>query len=506
MKKILSLLAIGFAAASLFAQSFISAIPYIDSDQGGTSTAEIKYTDDNGIDVSGTVTRAYIWGQAGMFLEFDDELREAINDAKVFVLKITGDNKKYRFWLNTNDRPDGNYNGFDFVAPAKSKEFRINRASMKPEAFSNGKKLDMSKLVNLGIKTMDRPLPRYHLVLESFKIIKKDGTEVVANFDMSASKTAKGGSASKNVAPAAKNETAPEKTANAEVEVKGETAPANVEAAPKSEAAPANAEAAPKSETTLADLGLAEGASVLEIAKAKQAAGYKLDKAEKQAIEEAEVLAIIQNLEMVKIPGEKFEILKTEVTQKIYKAVMGANPSKFKDENNPVENVSLYDVICFCNKLSEKKGLTPVYSYKGTTDVTKWNYTGYALYGEITQDTSASGFRLPTRKEWDYAAEGGEEYSYSGSNKIDEVGWYWENSNEKTHVVAQKKPNGYGLYDMSGNVCEWVWDVELNFRDVYWCSFCGGSYEDYYTLSTRGYDFGGTRSSTIGFRIVRNIE
>lgn len=300
MKKILSLLAIGFAAASLFAQSFISAIPYIDSDQGGTSTAEIKYTDDNGIDVSGTVTRAYIWGQAGMFLEFDDELREAINDAKVFVLKITGDNKKYRFWLNTSDRPDGNYNGFDFVAPAKSKEFRINRASMKPEAFSNGKKLDMSKLVNLGIKTMDRPLPRYHLVLESFKIIKKDGTEVVANFDMSASKTAKGGSASKSVAPAAKNETAPVKTANEEVESKGGTAPAktaNTEVESKGEAAPANAEveaknetvpaktaneeAAAKSEATLADLGLAEGASVLEIAKAKQAAGYKLDKAEK---------------------------------------------------------------------------------------------------------------------------------------------------------------------------------------------------------------------------------
>ena len=70
----------------------------------------------------------------------------------------------------------------------------------------------------------------------------------------------------------------------------------------------------------------------------------------------------------------------------------------------------------------------------------------------------ANGYRLPTEAEWEYAARGGEEYVYAGSNDLNEVGWYYDNSGGETHPVAKKNANGYGLYDMSGNVYEWCWD------------------------------------------------
>lgn len=172
---------------------------------------------------------------------------------------------------------------------------------------------------------------------------------------------------------------------------------------------------------------------------------------------------INDNMAIIEALG--IQIYKTEVTQELYEVFMGENPSKFKGANNPVECVSWYDAIYFCNKLSVAKGYEPVYSVDGNTDITKWN----SIKG-ITQNTSANGYRLPTVKEWQYAAKGGQDYTYAGSNEIHEVAWYDENSNKKTHPVAQKKANGYGVYDMSGNVSEWCWD---SFSDRRY--FCGGS-------------------------------
>jgi sulfatase modifying factor 1 len=178
-----------------------------------------------------------------------------------------------------------------------------------------------------------------------------------------------------------------------------------------------------------------------------------------------------------------FYIGKFDVTQKEWAEVMGSNPSKFQGDNLPVETISWYDSVEYCNKRSIKEGLEPYYNIDKNKkdpnnqpdpefrdlDVTKWL---------VTINPGANGYRLPTEAEWEYAAGGGQlsrSYIYSGSDFIEDVAWYWRNSGDKTLTgfwswpaieqnhnkpkpVGAKKPNELGLYDMSGNVRQWCWD------------------------------------------------
>jgi superfamily II DNA or RNA helicase/formylglycine-generating enzyme required for sulfatase activity len=134
------------------------------------------------------------------------------------------------------------------------------------------------------------------------------------------------------------------------------------------------------------------------------------------------------------------------VTQGLYEAVMGSNPSGFKGKQRPVERVSWYDAVRFCNALSRSMGLAEAYR------------VGAGEEPSVEWDVMSGGYRLLTEAEWEYSARAGGKHLYAGSDRLEEVGWTEENSGGETHPVGQRAANGWGLYDMSGNVWEWVWD------------------------------------------------
>ncbi len=179
--------------------------------------------------------------------------------------------------------------------------------------------------------------------------------------------------------------------------------------------------------------------------------------------------------EMIRIPGKNYEMGKYLVTQKEWQEVMGSNPSHFGTcaDTCPVESVSWNDAQEFIQKLNAGTG---------------------------------NQYRLPTEAEWEYACYGGSQTEYCGGNDIDAVAWHGGNSNGTTHPVGQKQPNGYGLYDMSGSVWEWMENKYDNEHD--WRVPRGGAWGDRpqnERAALRGASGPANRSSSLGFRLARTL-
>ncbi len=220
-----------------------------------------------------------------------------------------------------------------------------------------------------------------------------------------------------------------------------------------------------------------------------------------------------------------FELGKYEVTQAQWELIMGngaPQPYWNNHPENPMEQASFYDYAVFCNRLSIQSNLMPCYYA---------DEQFYSVYDQLVDDSlgvveifwnpQANGYRLPTEAEWEFAARGGNAATfqtlYSGSNDLESVAWHTGNNPPwGSKAIGAKLPNALGIYDLSGNVWEWIWDVYYSYSYYPNCSptdrrcMRSGDYSDgdnsQYRVSNRGAWRPGDRHALIGFRLARNVD
>ncbi|WP_405774188.1 formylglycine-generating enzyme family protein [Streptomyces sp. NBC_00859] len=188
-----------------------------------------------------------------------------------------------------------------------------------------------------------------------------------------------------------------------------------------------------------------------------------------------------------------YQLARFPVTQGLYAQITGRRPSSAEGDKLPVEGVSWWDAIRFCNALSQRDGHTPVYHVGADADDVEW-------------DVSADGYRLPTEAEWEHACRAGTTGPQYGP--LDEIAWYRGNSHERIHDVGGKRSNPWGLHDMLGNVWNWCWDVyDAEVYGTYRVLRGGGWFDEHWSCraSARRRSHPSFQVDDVGFRIARSV-
>ncbi|WP_260333359.1 formylglycine-generating enzyme family protein [Streptomyces beigongshangae] len=181
------------------------------------------------------------------------------------------------------------------------------------------------------------------------------------------------------------------------------------------------------------------------------------------------------------------------VTQALYARVTGERPSTADGDELPVEGVSWWDAVRFCNALSRHEGLTPAYLPRAGGEGIEW-------------DTGADGYRLPTEAEWEHgcrAGTPGPRYA-----PLDEIAWYRDDSRERVHDMGGKRPDPWGLHDMLGNVWDWCWDLyDPEAYGTYRVLRGGGWFDEHWSCraSARRRSHPSHQVDDVGFRVARSV-
>ncbi|RZS34243.1 formylglycine-generating enzyme required for sulfatase activity [Herbihabitans rhizosphaerae] len=187
-----------------------------------------------------------------------------------------------------------------------------------------------------------------------------------------------------------------------------------------------------------------------------------------------------------------FQLTATPVTQEHYAQITGKRPSEAHGDQLPVETVSWWDAVRFCDALSISEGLTPAYHPHEDDESIEW-------------DTASDGYRLPTEAEWEHACRAGTTDARYG--QLDDIAWHRRNSGERPHDVATRQPNAWGLHDMLGNVWEWCWDLyDPDVYGTYRVLRGGGWFDEHWSCraSVRRRSHPTLAIDDVGFRVARS--